>query len=210
MTSEHDVMSLDPHELLTLIAQHARHLRRLIGAPRELVISPTASKATMLAALQAAEIDLLQTISTLLPTISAQQPVCGIWTLQELTGHLADWDRYFDNWLAGLSARPTQEFYWDDDGDAFNAWLCEQRRGEAWVQTWSDFRNNRQTLIAHLQVVPEDHFLREQSDSQSFPSIYHCAWSALEHFLDHAAGLRRVLNLPIAEELLVFRGPYTD
>ncbi|MEZ4870496.1 MAG: hypothetical protein R3C14_54710 [Caldilineaceae bacterium] len=73
-----------------------------------------------------------------------------------------------------------------------------------------DFRDNRQHLIVQLQAVPEEHFLREQPESGSFPSVYHCAWSALEHYLDHAAGLRRQLNVPLAEELLHFHGPYTD
>jgi len=196
--------------LVTVTAQHARELRRLIGAPLAPQIAPTASKVLMVAALNAAEIDLLQTIATLLPTITAQQTVCGHWTLQDLLGHLADWDRYFDNWLAGLTDSATQDLYWDDDGDRFNAWLCEQRKGEPWEQTWADFRGNRQTLVAHLQVVSDIDFLREQPESTSYPSVYHCAWSALEHYLDHTAGLRRELQMPIAEELWHFRGPYTE
>lgn len=202
-------MNPDPYELVSLTAQHACDLRHLVGASLEPKIAPTASKAIMLAALHAAEIDLLQTIATL-PTITAQQPVCGHWTLQELLGHLADWDRYFDNWLAGLTGNPTQALYWNDNGDAFNAWLCDQRQGESWAQTWDDFRSNRQTLLAHLQTVSEENFLREQLNSGSFPSVYHCAWSALEHYLDHAAGFRRALHMPLVEDLLYFHGPYTD
>ncbi|MEZ4615412.1 MAG: DinB family protein [Caldilineaceae bacterium] len=203
-------MNLDQSMLVTVTAQHAHDLRRLIGAPLAPKIAPTASKVLMLTALNAAEIDLLQTIATLFPTITAQQTVCGHWTLQDLLGHLADWDRYFDNWLAGLTGNATQDLYWDEDGDRFNAWLCVQRQGERWEQTWADFRGNRQTLVAHLQAVSEIDFLREQPKSTSYPSVYHCAWSALEHYLDHAAGLRRELQMPIAEELWHFRGPYTE
>lgn len=202
-------MQQQPYDLVTLTAQHAHYLRRQIGAPLEPIIAPTASKATMLSALEAAEIDLLQTITTIQPTLVTQQLVCGAWTLHELIGHLADWDRYFDNWLAELTGRPTVDLHWDDDGDAFNAWLNDQRRGEPWAQTWEVFRGNRQRLHGHLRIVTDEDFLWEQ-DRSPFPSIYHCAWSALEHYLDHATGLRRERQMPLAEDLLHFRGPYTD
>ncbi|MEZ4870497.1 MAG: hypothetical protein R3C14_54715 [Caldilineaceae bacterium] len=104
-------MNLEQYTLVTLTAQHARELRRMIGAPLAPKIAPTASKALMLATLDAAEIDLLQTIATILPHIPVQQATCGHWTLQDLLGHLADWDCYFANWLAGLTNQPTQDLY---------------------------------------------------------------------------------------------------
>ena len=196
-------------DLMTLTAFHTRYLRYLVGKTLTPDILPTASKVIMLAALQAAEIELLQTIALVSPSDYAQRSVCGFWTLHDLIGHLADWDRYFLNWLAALSDKPEQDLYWDDDGDRFNAWLHDQRRGENWEQTWTDFRQNRQTFHQGLMVVSDTQFLREQKDAP-FPTIYHCAWSALEHYLDHAAGVRRELRCQLPEELLSFRGPYTD
>ena len=101
-------MSLKPLDLLTLTTYHSHHLRRLVGEPLTPVILPTASKAVMLAALQAAEIELLQTIAVIATTDADQRPVCGIWTLQDLLGHLADWDTYFHNWLADLTDSPSK------------------------------------------------------------------------------------------------------
>ena len=163
----------------------------------------------MLATLQAAEIELLQTIAFISSSDYDSLPVCGFWTLHDLIGHLADWDKYFLNWLAIMTDKPQRDLYWDEDGDRFNAWLCEQRRGETWAQTWADFRQNRQLFQQNLVAIPDQQFLRKE-ESMPFPSIYHCAWSALEHYMDHAAGVRRELKYLMSEELLSFHGPYTD
>jgi hypothetical protein len=93
-------------------------------------------------------------------------------------------------------------------GDHFNAWLYERRKGEKWEQTWQDFRQNRCALHLRLLAVHDEDFLREQQGAP-FPTVYHCAWSALEHYLDHAAGMRRELQLSLPAELLSFQGPYT-
>jgi hypothetical protein len=195
-------------DLITLVAAHTRHLRSLVGEPLTTDITRTASKSIMLAALQAAEIEMLQTVALVPAAKRSKQPVSGFWTLHDLIGHLADWDTYFCNWLAVLTGEPQQELYWNDDGDAFNAWLYKRRHGESWNKTWGDFRGNRQMLYERLEAVLEKSFMRKKAGP--FPSVYHCAWSALEHYMDHAAGVRRELKLPIAKELLNFHGPYTD
>ena len=202
-------MTAAPLELVALAAQHAHDLRRMVGDPLVPTVSASASKAVMLAALQAAELDLLQTLTLLPPAVYDRQPVCGVWTAHDLIGHLADWDSYFLDWLGDLCGEPHPERHWDDDGDRFNAWLLQRRHGEPWGQTWADLRANRRSLHQRLAAVPEDLFLREHDD-RPFPTVYHCAWSALEHYLDHAAGVRRRLGAPLADALLHFRGPYTD
>ena len=114
-------MTVADLDLVTLTAYHARYLRSLIGESLASTLLPTASKAMMLAALQAAEIEFLQTISLVSEADRAQRPLCGVWSLHDLIGHLADWDRYFLNWLAVLTNDPVQDLYWHEDGDQFNA-----------------------------------------------------------------------------------------
>jgi hypothetical protein len=205
------MMSRPQTEFTALTAQHALELRRLIGdaaAPR---IAATGCKEIMLAALAAAQIDILTTLALISAEERSSLPICGVWTLHDLAGHLADWDRYFLNWLGVLRGQAPQKLYWDEDGDAFNAWLCQQRRGETWEETWRDFRAKRVELIDALAQVSAQEFLRVKPANPhvSYPTIYHCAWSALEHYLDHAAGVRRTLGLELPEALLYFRGPYT-
>lgn len=204
-------MVLDSLDLTRLTASHARSLRSLIGATHAPQRAATASKAVMLAALQAAEIELLTTFSHVTLAERATLPVCGVWTLHDLIGHLADWDRYFANWLTALRGETPLALYWDEDGDRLNHYLWQQRQGEAWDTTWHDFRTQRADLLTALDQVPEDAFMRQYpaAAAMPYPSIYHCAWSALEHYLDHAAGVRYQLALPLPAALLRFEGPYS-
>ena len=179
-------MNLDRYELITLTAQHARNLRVQVGPSLEASITTAASKTVMINALHAAELDLLLALSVLTQNDTPLGPVCGIWTVQDLIGHLADWDAYFNNWLADLTGNPTRDLHWDEDGDRFNAWLNQQRRGNLWDQDWRDFRRNRCELVNNLKAISDDEFLQKISDRRLAPylTVYHCAWSALEHYLD--------------------------
>jgi hypothetical protein len=198
-------------ELTTLTAHHALQLRGLIGDATEPRIAATGSKEIMLAAMLAAEIDILTTFALIPVAERSSLPVCGVWTLHDLAGHLADWDCYFLHWLGVLRSQAPQDLYWDEDGDVFNEWLRQQRRGEAFEKTWGDFRVRRAELVGSLEQVDAQEFLRAQppNPNVSYPTIYHCAWSALEHYLDHAAGVRRTLGLELPDALLYFHGPYT-
>jgi hypothetical protein len=205
------VMASTDYELPALTAQHALSLRTLVGAPLQPIIAPNASKEIIVAALEAAEIDLLTTFNLIPADERDSRLVCGFWTLHDLVGHLADWDIYFLNWLGVLRGDAPKALYWDEDGDAFNQWLWQQRQGESWEKSWNDFRTNRRVLLEHLAQVATDDLLRVQPPNPyvSYPTIYNCAWSALEHFLDHAAGVRGALGLPLGQRLLRFQGPYT-
>lgn len=100
---------------------------------------------------------------------------------------------------------PQPALAWDEDGNQFNAWLYEGQRGE----TWQDFRHNRWTSQQRFASVSAAALLSERSDAP-FPTIYPCAWSALEHYLDHAAGVRCTLQCQLPEARLSFHGSYTD
>jgi hypothetical protein len=174
-------------------------------------MGPTASKEIMLSTLAAAEIDLLTTIALVPHDERMSRPICGYWTLHDLVGHLADWDDLFIYWLGLLSGNAPQSKHWDEDGDAYNEWLRQQRQGQSWEKNWADFRSKRAELHNCLCTVPPDEFMRVllPHAGVSYPTIYHCAWSALEHFIDHATGVRRALAMQFPQELLVFHGPYT-
>jgi putative heme iron utilization protein len=79
-------------ELTHLTAAHALALRQQVGAMDTIQVAPTGCKAIMLAALQVAEIDILTTFPHVAVDGYDAHQVCGMWTLHDLTGHLADWD----------------------------------------------------------------------------------------------------------------------
>lgn len=183
-------------------------MRVLVGPRTEAVIPHGASKQIMLAALEAAELDLLHTLHVIPAGDRSSRLACGAWTTHDVVAHLADWDTYFLNWLKPLCGETQDELHYDNDGDCFNQWLQEQRVGQSWQRVWRDMRINRQVFVAKLASVSDRNFLKKQNTS--FGTVYHVAWSALEHYLDHAAGLRRELHIAVPDELLHFHGPYTD
>jgi hypothetical protein len=198
-------------DVVALAAHHALHLRQWIGAADAPVMAMDASKEKMLAALRAAEIDLLLTFRLVARDEVDSRPVCGVWTLNQLAGHLADWDELFVYWLGLLRGNAPQAIYWDEDGDALNDYMVNLRAGDLWADTWAECRARRTGFYEALAQVPPEEFLRVQPARKevSYPTIYHCAWSALEHYLDHAAGVRRHLGLALPSALLSFHGAYT-
>ena len=197
-------------ELSIRSAAYVRELRDDIGAYERPDRGPQGTKKLMLRALAAADIEMLLTVS-LVPVSNRQtQGVCEEWTLHDLLGHLADWDFYFSAWLLQLTSGEEPSLYFTEDGDQFNDWLMKNRAGANWDKNWRDFRDNRAQLIASLgQVSEADFILERNNEKSSFPTVYHCAWSALEHYIHHAADIRRELGVDAPEELLDFHGPYT-
>ncbi len=170
----------------------------------------TGSKNVLLAALEAARTD-FQVSADLVPESEREiRPVCGVWTLKEVAGHLADWDDLFMKWLKIGLGQDVPQFAFDADGDVQNARMAEARKDKTWLENWTDCQDMRQALIDKLQITDEADISRRYSGKRrTFPTVYHCAWSALEHYLDHAAILRRELGVPIPKFLLTFKGPYT-
>ena len=195
-------------EIIELAAQHARTARLAIGPFDQHLIPESATKHNMLLALEAAELDMICTLNYIAADQRTSVNVCGHWNTQELVSHLADWDSYFLAWLKQLCDGPPNELYFDNNGERFNNWLQTQRVGQSWDRVWQDFRGNWRAIIETLATVSTGEFF--QVKDAPFRTVYHCTWSALEHYLDHAAGIRRELRLPLPEEVLNFHGPYTD
>lgn len=170
----------------------------------------TGSKAVLLAALEAARTDFHISADLVPESERESRPVCGVWTLKDVLGHLADWDDLFMKWLKIGLGEDVPPFAFDADGDAQNAKMAEARKKQSWRYAWKDHNQNRQRIINLITATSEtDLNQRYTGERRMFPTAYHCAWSALEHYLDHAAILRRELGVPIPKFLLTFKGPYT-
>lgn len=170
----------------------------------------TGSKVILLTALEAARRDFNTSAALVTEPERETRTVCGIWTLKEVAGHLADWDDMFMKWMRIGLGEDVPQFPFNADGDAQNATMAEARKDKTWLENWADCQNTRQALIDKLEKIEEIEINRRYSGKRrTFPTVYHCAWSALEHYLDHAAILRRELGVPIPKFLLTFKGPYT-
>ncbi len=171
------------------------------------------SKIIMYAALEAASDDLWATAALIPISERETLPVCGSWTLKDVLGHLADWDSYFLNTFYTMVGEPTTPLSWSADGDddAINAKLVAARRKQSFKKVADDCKSARAALITELQMISDDMLADPYGgEGSSYPSAYHCFWSALEHYLDHAAVIRRELHLKFPKYLLRFKGPYTD
>ncbi len=171
------------------------------------------SKIILHAALETASDDLWAS-AALVPTNERETlPVCGTWTLKDVLGHLADWDAYFLNSFYAMIGEPTTALGWSSDGDynAINEKLVAVRRKQSFKQVSEACQSARAALITELQMISDDMLADPYGgEGSSYPSAYHCFWAALEHYLDHAAVIRRELHVKFPKYLLQFKGPYTD
>jgi hypothetical protein len=194
--------------LVQLAAQRALELRALVGPPDSNAIPEHASQQVMLNALRSAELDML--ITLMYPTDEARPTtlVCGRWNTRDLTGHLADWDTYYLDCLAEIDGQPNPKRHWPDDIERKNGLLSQLRERTTFDECWSDYRHNRNTLISQLERIRPNRF-KEHVEGSVYATPYHLAWSALEHFLEHAGIARREMQMPLPDALLGFKGPYT-
>ena len=113
------------------------------------------SKVVLLATLAAARQALLSAAALVPPAERASTPVCGIWTLQDLMGHVADWEQVgvegLRQAIAGrpLGIEPVTDF------DPWNQAHAEVRKGQSWDQVWADFHTIRQALVDTLKEMNE-------------------------------------------------------
>lgn len=206
----------DDFEATTIAAWFERRMEReasLVAAiesarPPQSLAAAIGPKSLLRAALNAAQDDLLATVALLPAAGRARQPLVGDWSARDLAGHLADWDALFLHWFRTLLGRRSRAPYFDEDGDALNEHYAAARRRQSWAQAWAEAQAARGAFVRLVARTPEAELLRPRPGG-SFPTAYHCAWSALEHVLHHAADLRAGLRLPFRNWLLHFEGPYT-
>ncbi|NWF69548.1 MAG: DinB family protein [Chloroflexi bacterium] len=183
-------------------SHHADDLRRwrktladteAIGAP-----------ALLLHTLAAAQADFAASAALVTPPEASTRRICGAWTLKDVYGHLADWNRYFI-WRASLFLNlPHSAPDWEET-ESINA-----RRLQPLPQVMADEAATRAQFEALLAAASAEEFTRSSADLDSpYRGLYDVGWSALEHYLDHAAALRRALGMDMPGRLLMFAGRYT-
>lgn len=186
-------------------AVEARSRREKIGINGE-----PGAKADLIAALESARTDFHASAALLPESERETRLVCGQWNFRDVTGHLADWDYFFLNLLQIGLHEDVPRLHFDTSGDVGNGNMAKARQHQTWVQTWTEAQTARQVFIDHVKAATEEDLNRPYTGKRrAYPTAYNCVWSAIEHYLDHAAVLRRELGVPFPEHLLEFYGPYT-
>jgi uncharacterized damage-inducible protein DinB len=104
----------------------------------------------LLAAVEAAREELL-TAAALVPAVErTSRPVCGVWTLKDVLGHIADWERFAVEGLRQMAAGQPPDPQPIGDTETWNQSHAEARRDQPWKTVWDDLHRARQ---AYLDVL---------------------------------------------------------
>lgn len=155
----------------------------------------TGPKALLAAALVAARAELLAAAELVSPEERTTRPVCGVWTLKDVFGHIADWEAYLLSGLQDMAAGRAPQVEDVPDLEAWNQAHARARRDQPWEAVWSDFQSVHQALMELLGQMEQGEIER------TFPGVWEAqtrpyAWFALvlEHDREHAADVRRALS----------------
>jgi hypothetical protein len=170
-------------------AEHAAQL----AAWRERIEleSRVGPKGVLVAALDAAREEFLAATGLVRAKERASRRVCGEWTLKDLLGHLADWERVGAEGLREMAAGRAPDVDPVADIDAWNRRHAEIRRGQPWQDVRADLDSARVRLLRPLKAISQEKLAR----SYPFPwgpegtaNEWVCAF--ISHDREHAEGLR--------------------
>lgn len=182
---------------------HAKDIRRWKKRLAETFAA--GPRVLMLAALDAARADFEATSRLIPPEEAETKPLTGAWMLADVLGHLTDWTNYF---LCNLREGDPASFMGDED--TFNERKAAARKGQPLERARIEFAEVHQVLVWTLEETLDAHWMaRPRPGTSPYPTVYHVAWSALEHVLDHAALIRAALGVRWPARLLHVSGPYT-
>ena len=108
------------------------------------------TKSVLVAALAAAREELAAAAALVPKEERSSRPVCGVWTLKDLLGHIADWEWFCVESLRQFSAGEATRVQHDGGVDAWNKAQAAIRRDDKWQTVWDEFHAARQALQATL------------------------------------------------------------
>jgi uncharacterized damage-inducible protein DinB len=160
MTRPYTLGGGDSRSVLEWAERRARHdamhiadlraWREAAGLNRE-----AGPKVVLEAALEAGRAELLAW-ATLVPEAErAARPVCGVWTLKDVLGHVADWELFCLAGLREMAAGQVAGLSYNGDEEGWNQAHAAARRDQRWEAVWADFTDTRQALLAALAALDD-------------------------------------------------------
>lgn len=122
-------------------------------------------------------------------------PVCGVWSVQDVLGHVADWERYLIDGLDAMADGRVAGAEYEGDDETWNQQHAAARQGEPWATTWADLITTRDELLARLEALSDDQLARQLQTAWS-ERDHPYAWfrDALDHDREHAESIREALT----------------
>ena len=115
----------------------------------------TGPKSVLLAVLEATRLELLACAAPVPVSERDTCPVCGVWTLKDVLGHIADWEQFGVCGLRDMAAGKAPQVEFIDDIDAWNQVHASLRRDQPWEEVWADLHTVRNALLETLNDTSE-------------------------------------------------------
>jgi len=153
-------------------------------------------KAILQAALESGRQEMLATAALVSDGERETRPVCGVWTLKDVLGHVADWEWYGVEKLDGPPSRRSLDIRFRGI-QRWNEAHAAARKDQSWAQVWSDFQAARLALGQLVEKMSQDDLARPFAVPWSKEwTVYRWLHLWLHHEREHAADLRANLDLP--------------
>ncbi len=153
-------------------------------------------KAILQAALESGRQEMLTTAALVPPNDRLTRPLCGVWTLKDLLGHLADWEWYGVEKLDGPPSRRALNMRFRGDIDGWNEAHAAARQDQPWDEVWSDFQAARLALGQLLEKMSQEDLAQPFAVPWSRNwTVYRWLHLWLHHEREHAADARLNLDL---------------
>lgn len=176
-------------------AGHAGNLaawRKTLGERAQATWHEIGPRSVLLASLQAHREALLALIALVPDGERDNRAISGAWTLRQVVGHLADWEKLCADVLRQMTAGETVAVDYDGNVDAWNATHVAARQDQSWNAVWADFAAARRALLDVLaQLSDTDLNTPRPGDRGGTP--YRWAYVSIDHDQEHLADLKRAV-----------------
>ncbi|MAU02076.1 MAG: hypothetical protein CL608_33485 [Anaerolineaceae bacterium] len=176
-------------------AEHAGHIRAWReDLPREAKRSD-GPKYLLRALLKTCRKEFVSLLPLLPESEWESRPVCGVWTMKDLVGHLTAWAEVGVAGLAQALEGETPRLKPIPDFEAWNLAQAGKRADLAWDTIWQSYEASYETLLSGLDEISEEQ-LAEEFDTPwgSHISLYRWLTIWPLHEREHAIDVRHALN----------------
>jgi uncharacterized damage-inducible protein DinB/predicted RNase H-like HicB family nuclease len=176
-------------------AEHAGNLsawRKTLVEQAQVTWHEVGPRSVLLASLQAHREALLALMALVPAGDRDGRAISGLWTLRDVVGHLADWEKLCADVLRQMAAREPVEVDYSGNVDAWNAAHAAARRGHSWGAVWADFEAARRALLAVLDGL-SDTDLNTPRPGDWGGTPYRWAYVCVDHDQEHMADLQRAM-----------------
>lgn len=156
---------------------------------------PAGPKGLLLLALEVGRQELRSALGLVPAGERATRPVCGVWTAQDVAGHIIDWEQIGVEALRHMAAGRDPDVDVVVDLDAWNQAHVEARRGQSWERLGAELRSTREALMEVLESVDEKMLSRSSEAPWGGPiTPYDLVCIYIEHDREHARDIRQAFS----------------